>query len=79
MLINVGSLEKKKKTHRWEFTDEFDIVISTEKAVICKSFVLYVYNLFVYVLTAYGCKTRKMLYTNIVYWSVSTVHLAETL
>ena len=55
MLINVGSLEKKKKTHRWEFTDEFDIVISTEKAVICKSFVLYVYNLFVYVLTAYGC------------------------
>ena len=30
------------------------IVIPTEKAIICKSFVCYVYNLFVYVLTAFG-------------------------
>ena len=27
----------------------------TEKAVFCKVFVCFVYNLFVYVLTAYGC------------------------
>ena len=33
----------------------FSIVIPTEKAVIRKIFVCYVYNLFVYVLTAYGC------------------------
>ena len=33
----------------------FSIVIPTEKAVICKSFVCYVHNLFVYVLSAYGC------------------------
>ena len=35
-------------------------VIPIEKAVICKRFVCYVYNLFVYVLTAYGCKTKKI-------------------
>ena len=33
----------------------FSIMIPTEKAVICKSFVCYVHILFVYVLTAYGC------------------------
>ena len=33
----------------------FSIVIPTENAVICKSFVCYVYILFVYVLTATGC------------------------
>ena len=35
----------------------FDLVtmIPTEKAVILKIFVCYVYNLFVYVLTAYSC------------------------
>ena len=33
----------------------FSIVIPTEKAVIGKSFVCYVYILFVYVLTATGC------------------------
>ena len=43
----------------------FSIVIPTEKAVICKSFVCYVHILFVYVLTAYlylvkqeNCKTE---------------------
>ena len=34
---------------------KFNLVIPTEKAVIHKIFVCYVYNLFVYVLTAYGC------------------------
>ena len=33
----------------------FSLVIPTEKAVICKSFVCYVHILFVYVLTTYGC------------------------
>ena len=33
----------------------FSLVIPTEKAVICKSFVCYIHILFVYVLTAYGC------------------------
>ena len=33
----------------------FSLVIPTEKAVIRKIFVCYVSNLFVYVLTAYGC------------------------
>ena len=53
----------------------------TEKAVIRKIFVCYVYNLFVYVLTAYTVvlsKTRKLQYTNRVNLSVFTVHLAET-
>ena len=33
----------------------FSIVIPTEKAVICKSFVCYVHILLVYVLTAFDC------------------------
>jgi len=54
----------------------FSIVIPTEKAVICKIFVCYVYNLFVYVLTAYGCTYN---YTCRVNLSVFIVNLAETL
>ena len=57
-------------------------MIPTEKAVICNSFVCYVHNLLVYVLTANGCtisKTRKLQYTNRVNLSVFTVHLVETL
>ena len=60
----------------------FRIVIPTEIAVICKSFVCYVHILFVYFLTAYTVvlsKTRKLLYTNRVNLSVFTFHLAETL
>ena len=57
------------------------IVIPTEKAVICKIFVCYVYNLFVYVRlhTVVLSKTRKLQYTNRVNLSVFTVHLADTL
>ena len=40
----------------------FSILIPTEKAVIRKIFVCYVYNLYVYVLTAYCC--TYILYTN---------------
>ena len=36
-----------------------DNLIPTEKAVIRKIFVWYVYNFFVYVLTAYGCTQRR--------------------
>ena len=60
----------------------FSMVIPTEKAVICKSFVCCVHILFVYVLTAYGLvlnKTKNLQYTNRVNLSVFTVHLAETL
>ena len=38
----------------------FRIVIPTEKAVICKSFVCYVHIMFVYVLTAYGCTISNL-------------------
>ena len=60
---------------------KFSIVIPTEKVVIRKIFVCYVYNLFVYVLTATVVlsKTRKLQYTNRVNLSVFTVHPAETL
>ena len=53
----------------------------TEKAVIRKIFVCFVYNLFVYVLTDTGVlsKTRKLRFTKRVNLSVFTVHLAETL
>ena len=56
----------------------FSIVIPTEKAV-WKSFGCYVHILFVYILTAYGCKIRKLQYTDRVNLSVFTVQLAETL
>ena len=60
----------------------FSIVIPTEKAVICKSFVCYVHIcLFMFWLqhTVVLSKTRKLQYTNRVNLSVFTVHLAETL
>ena len=59
----------------------FSLVIPTEKAVICKSFVCYVHILFVYMFwlhTVVLSKTRKLQYTNRVNLSVLTVHLAET-
>jgi len=59
----------------------FSIVIPTEKAVICKSIVCYVYIcLFMFWLhTVVLSKTRKLQYTNRVNLSVFSVHLAETL
>ena len=59
----------------------FSTVIPTEKPVIRKIFVCYVYNLFVYVFTAhaYLVKQNKKQYTNRVNLSVFTVHLAKTL
>ena len=60
----------------------FSIVIPTEKTVIRKIFVCFVYNLLVYVLTAYAVvlsKTRKLQFTNTVNLSVFTVNISKTL
>ena len=62
----------------------FSIVIPTEKAVICKSFVCYV-QCSHFVCLCFDCirlysvlsKTRKLQYTNRVNLSVFTVHLAD--
>ena len=56
------------------------MVIPTEKAVIRKIFVCYVYNLFVYVLTMHTvvlCKTRKFQYTNRVNLSSSSLFILK--
>ena len=54
-------------------------MIPTEKAVLRKIFVCYVYNLFVYVLTAYGCTYKITVYKQRKLVRFHRVLFAETL